>query len=46
MEEKPKGKSKYHRRTCSEELVCSEFCKDKEDCEYNCCNSDLCNGGQ
>lgn len=45
MQEKPKGKPKYHRRTCSEESVCSEFCKDKEDCEYNCCNNDLCNGG-
>lgn len=44
MKEKYEGMNKYYfRRTCSKESVCSEFCKEKENCVYTCCNSNLCN---
>ena len=44
MKEKSEGMNKYYfRRTCSKESVCSEFCKEKENCVYTCCNSNLCN---
>lgn len=47
MKEKAKGKNEYYyRRTCSEESVCKEFCKDKQDCFYSCCDSDNCNKGE
>ncbi|XP_058970455.2 uncharacterized protein [Pocillopora verrucosa] len=47
MKEKAKGKNEYYyRRTCSEESVCKEFCKDKQDCVYSCCGSDNCNKGE
>lgn len=44
VKEKSLGMSSYYyRRTCSEASVCDDFCKDKPDCVYSCCNSDLCN---